>query len=91
LKVPHPIESTLSPNITELNLSQLLKAQSPIFVTLLGIVTFIRGHFANASVPIRVTLLGMEIAVIDVQFSNADSPMDVMVLGSATEVIEGQL
>ena len=52
------------------------KASSPMYVTLLGILTdFSELHPRNASSSMRVTLSGIRIAVSASQFKNASYPM----------------
>ena len=63
------------------------KADSPMLVTLLGIVTLVKPEqLAKASFPMLVTLLGISILVRPEQLKKAPYPMFVTLLGIVTLV-----
>ena len=69
----------------------LVKALSPIVVTLLPIVTEVRElQLLKAHLPIVVTLLPMVTEVREVQPLKADHPIVVTLFGMVTEVRELQ-
>ena len=64
------------------------KAERPIEVTLLGIVTVVKPvQPSKAHIPIEVTLLGIVTVVKPVQPSKAERPIEVTLLGIVTEVL----
>ena len=72
--------------VTFVKALQLLKANFPNFVTLLGIVTEVRPEETNAFSSIVVTLLGMVMKVRLLQPLKALLPIVVKLLGRVTEV-----
>ena len=70
----------------------LVKASSPIFVTLFGIVTNVRAlQLLKAFSPIVVTLFGMVTEVRSLQSLKAPSPIVVTLFGMVTKVRALQL
>ena len=86
---PYPAGGVLVSHII-LALS-LVKADSPIVVTLLGMVTEVRdSQSPKAYLSIVVTLLGMVTEIREVQRMKAKAPIVVTLLGMVTEVRELQ-
>ena len=76
--------------IMEIKPLQPLKAELPILVTPLPMVTDVRPlQPLKALKPMLVTLLGMVTDVRPLQFQKASSPMLITLLGMMTEVAQG--